>query len=60
VDIGDTIDEKIAAMLEHTSQVRDPERIKALFPTMARAAGAAARPDPLGMAEAFAYIHLAR
>jgi LmbE family N-acetylglucosaminyl deacetylase len=60
VDISATIDDKIAAMLEHTSQVRDPERIKSLFPTMARAAGTAARPDPLGMAEAFAYVHLSR
>ena len=60
VDIGGTIDDKVDAMLEHTSQVKDRTDLAARFRSMAQAAGAAARPEPLEFAEGFGFIHLAR
>lgn len=60
VDVRSTIDDKIAAMLEHQSQVKDRDSIASRFRAMAQAAGAAAKPAPLEMAEAFGFIALQR
>jgi LmbE family N-acetylglucosaminyl deacetylase len=59
-DVRHTIDDKIAAMLEHRSQVKDPDGIGARFRAMAAAVGASARPEPLETAEAFGFIALQR
>lgn len=56
----ETIEDKIAAMLEHTSQVKDQAGLANLFRTLAQTAGAAARPNPLVLAEAFGFISLSR
>jgi LmbE family N-acetylglucosaminyl deacetylase len=55
IDIGETIDAKIAAMLLHRSQVQDPDGLAAFLRQMARQAGQTATP-PLECAEAFRYI----
>jgi LmbE family N-acetylglucosaminyl deacetylase len=59
-DVHLTLDDKIAAMLEHRSQVKDREGIASRFRAMAEAAGATAKPEPLEMAEAFGFVALQR
>lgn len=56
-DIGATLDAKIAAMLDHTSQVSDPQGLAAFLRTMAREAGTGAQPAPMEYAEAFRYVN---
>jgi LmbE family N-acetylglucosaminyl deacetylase len=56
IDISDTIDAKIAAMLEHSSQVKDPEGLAGFLRMMAQTAGATAQPAPLPLAEAFRFL----
>ena len=60
VDVRSTIDDKIDAMLEHRSQVKDRDGIAARFRSMAQTAGASAQPEPLEMAEAFGFVSLQR
>jgi LmbE family N-acetylglucosaminyl deacetylase len=55
-DIGSTIDEKIAGMLEHTSQVKNPDGLAAFLRAMANDAGASAQPQPIQFAEAFRFL----
>lgn len=55
IDIGGTIDAKIAAMLLHRSQVQDTDGLTAFLRQMARQTGQTAQP-PLEYAEAFRYI----
>jgi LmbE family N-acetylglucosaminyl deacetylase len=56
VDIADTMDAKIEAMLEHRSQVRDPEGLGVFLRSTAQRAGAGAQPQPLQFAEAYRYV----
>ena len=56
IDIGETIDAKIAAMCEHTSQVGEPEGLAGFLRQMAQGAGATAQPAPLAYAEAYRFI----
>jgi LmbE family N-acetylglucosaminyl deacetylase len=60
VDVRDTLGDKIAAMCEHRSQVKDPDGIAARFLAMAETAGASAKPEPLELAEAFGFVALQR
>jgi len=60
IDVSGTIEDKIAAMLEHRSQVKDRDGIASRFRAMAQVAGAAAKPDPLELAEAFGFVSLQR
>ncbi|HZQ36721.1 MAG TPA: PIG-L deacetylase family protein [Dehalococcoidia bacterium] len=55
IDIAETIDAKIAAMLLHRSQVQDPDGLSAFLRQMARQAGQTAQP-PLEYAESYRYI----
>jgi LmbE family N-acetylglucosaminyl deacetylase len=55
-DIGSSMDEKVAAMLEHTSQVKDPDGQAAFLRLQAHGAGATAQPQPLQFAEAFRWL----
>ncbi len=55
IDIGETIDEKVKAMQQHSSQVQDPKGLAAFLRQMARQSGATAQP-PLEYAESFRYI----
>jgi LmbE family N-acetylglucosaminyl deacetylase len=56
IDIAETMDDKVAAMLEHTSQVKDPEGLAGFLRMMAQGAGATAQPQPLELAEAFRFL----
>jgi LmbE family N-acetylglucosaminyl deacetylase len=56
VDIAATIDTKIAAMCDHTSQARNPEELAEVLRTIARGQGAAAQPQPLEYAESFRFV----
>ncbi len=56
-DTSATLETKIAAMQDHTSQVQDPDGLAAFLRTMARDAGASAQPRPLPFAEAFRYLN---
>jgi LmbE family N-acetylglucosaminyl deacetylase len=60
IDVRLTLEDKIAAMFEHRSQVRDRDGLAARFRAMAEAAGALAEPEPLQLAEAFGYVALQR
>ena len=55
-DIGLTMDEKVAAMLEHASQVKDPDGLAGFLRTMAHGSGATAEPQPIQFAEAFRFL----
>jgi len=56
-NIDTTLDDKIAAMLEHRSQAREPEGLARFLRQMAAETGRAAQPEPLRYAEAFRCIN---
>lgn len=56
VDIEETLDAKVEAMLEHRSQIKDPQGLGVFLRAMAQGAGATAQPQPLKFAEAFRFI----
>lgn len=62
VDISDTIDVKVAALMEHKSQVGagDPERAKALMERIRDRARQVGETHAVPFAETFRYISLAR
>lgn len=56
-DIAETLEQKVAAMQAHSSQVGNPEGLAAFLRQMAEEAGRAAQPEPLRYAEAFRYLN---
>ncbi len=62
IDISDTIDVKVAALMEHKSQVRadDPERANALMERIKDRARQVGEAHAVAFAETFRYIVLAR
>jgi LmbE family N-acetylglucosaminyl deacetylase len=59
IDVSDTLDAKVAAMLRHTSQVQNPEGLSLFLRTLAAETGSTAQPEPLAFAEAFRYLNSA-